>query len=191
MADLPQVVCNGAGPYSEEPAINGTIDQAAPTSPYRVLDQYHSRPRKVKVACAGAGASGLCLAYKIKHMLAPDSWELTIFEKNKTVGGTWHENTYPGVACDIPAHIYSFTFDPKSDWSHYYAYGAEIQRYFEGFADRHECRKYIKFQSKVVAARWQPDDGVWAITIQNTETGEQGEDWAHFFINGSGQFHFE
>jgi hypothetical protein len=128
----PQESCAMA-PLNEE-MING---QRQSSVEYQVLDQYHSQPRKVKIACSGAGASGLCLAFKIQRMLAPDTYDLTIYEKNTTVGGTWHENTYPGVACDIPAHIYSFTFDPKPDWSHYYAHGEEIQRYFEDFADRH------------------------------------------------------
>lgn len=57
--------------------------------PYRVLDQYHSKPRRLRVACVGAGASGLCLAYKMEKMLEPGSWELTLFEKNKHFGGTW------------------------------------------------------------------------------------------------------
>jgi len=154
---------------------------------YQILDQYHSQPRKVKIACSGAGASGLCLAFKIQRMLAPDTYDLAIYEKNTTVGGTWHENTYPGVACDIPAHIYSFTFDPKPDWSHYYAHGDEIQRYFEDFADRHNTRKFIQFETRVVGARWNTQEGIWKITLQNVVTGEEREDWAHFFINGSGR----
>lgn len=68
---------------------------------YRVGSQYHSKPSKLRVACIGAGASGLCLAYKMEKMLIPGSWELTLFEKNPQFGGTWYENTYPGVACDV------------------------------------------------------------------------------------------
>lgn len=127
---LPSVV-NGDANGFEYP-------EATPEGPYRVLmDQYHSKPRKLRVACVGAGASGLCLAYKMEKMLVPESWELTLFEKNPQFGGTWYENTYPGVACDIPAHDYVFTWDPKWDWSHFFAPGDEIQRYFEGFAERH------------------------------------------------------
>ena len=105
--------------------------------PYRTLDQYHSKPTKLRVACVGAGASGLCLAYKMEKMLEPGSWELTLYEKNPQFGGTWYENTYPGVACDIPSHDYNFTWDPKPDWSTFFASGKEIQGYFEGFAERH------------------------------------------------------
>jgi len=112
-------------------------EAAAPEGPYQVLDQYHSKPAKLRVACVGAGASGLCLAYKMEKMLHIGSWELTLFDKNPHFGGTWYENTYPGVACDIPSHLYTFTFDPNPNWSHFFAYGDEIQRYFEDFADRH------------------------------------------------------
>jgi cation diffusion facilitator CzcD-associated flavoprotein CzcO len=120
---------NGTHPEFDYP-------EATPEGPYRVLNQYHSKPRKLRVACVGAGASGLCLAYKMEKMMVPESWELTLFEKNPQFGGTWYENTYPGVACDIPAHDYVFTWDPKWDWSHFFAPGDEIQGYFEDFAKR-------------------------------------------------------
>jgi cation diffusion facilitator CzcD-associated flavoprotein CzcO len=61
--------------------------EPTPEGPYRVLDQYHSRPDRLRVACVGAGASGLCLAYKMEKMLEPDSWTLTLFEKNPHFGG--------------------------------------------------------------------------------------------------------
>lgn len=117
----PQVVVNGEGEPVQNavPATNGAVKEVKtnaavssateyhypPTvsegSEYAVLKQYHSKPTKLRVACIGAGASGLCLAYKMERMLAPSSWELTLFDKNSQFGGTWHENTYPGVACDV------------------------------------------------------------------------------------------
>lgn len=128
-------------------AVNGTkavLEMSEDTpKPYRVLDQHHSKPRKTRVACIGAGATGLCCAYKIERMLEAGSWELTLFEKNDHFGGTWYENTYPGVACDIPSHLYTFTWDPNPEWSHYFAYGPEIQKYFEGFAKRHGKARLI------------------------------------------------
>ena len=170
---------NGTAPTFDYP-------EATPEGPYRVLQQYHSKPRKLRVACVGAGASGLCLAYKMEKMMIPGSFELTLFEKNPQFGGTWYENTYPGVACDIPSHLYTFTFDPNPEWSHYFAYGPEIQKYFEGFADRHGSRKYMKLNTKVVKCRWDDEDSVWHITLQDQRTGEQWQDWAHCFINGTG-----
>jgi hypothetical protein len=121
---------NGIAAMYEYPPAN-------PEGEYKVLNQYHSKPSKLRVAGCGAGASGLCLAYKMERMLTPGSWELTLFEKNSQFGGTWYENTYPGVACDIPSHDYNFTWDPKPDWSQFFASGKEIQGYFEDFAERH------------------------------------------------------
>ncbi|KAF2737728.1 FAD/NAD(P)-binding domain-containing protein [Polyplosphaeria fusca] len=158
----------------------------APEGPYKVLEQYHSKPSKMRVACCGAGASGLCLAYKMEKMLEPGSWELKLFEKNPMFGGTWYENTYPGVACDIPSHDYNFTWDPKPDWSQFFAKGAEIQGYFEGFAERHGSKKYISLNSKIVEAQWDENEGIWKLTIENPQTKEKRNDWAHVFINGTG-----
>jgi hypothetical protein len=115
------VISNGkvAGLSNDIPPTNGVVKQTATNAdvatssdfqfppvipdgtPYTILDQYHSKPTKLRVACIGAGASGLCLAYKMNKMMIPDSWELTLFEKNPVFGGTWYENTYPGVACDV------------------------------------------------------------------------------------------
>ncbi|KAK5048544.1 hypothetical protein LTR84_005635 [Exophiala bonariae] len=170
------------------PSPSATFDYAeeSPEGPYRVLPQYHSKPTKLRVACIGAGASGLCLAYKMERMLVPGSWELTLFEKNPQFGGTWYENTYPGVACDIPSHLYTFTFDPNPEWSHYFAYGDEIQRYFENFADRFGSRKYMKLNMKVVECRWIEERSIWEITVEDQVTKETWKDWGHCVVNGTG-----
>ncbi|KAE9986270.1 hypothetical protein EG328_006273 [Venturia inaequalis] len=161
--------------------------QGTPDGPYKVLkDQYHSQVRKVRVACVGAGPSGLCTAYKMEKMLSPGSWELTLFEKNPHFGGTWYENRYPGVACDIPAHDYTFTWDPKWDWSHFFGPGDECQQYFEGFAERHGSEKYMKLNTRVVECRWDEEDGVWNITLEDQRTKGRYHDWAYILINGTG-----
>ncbi|KAL6242201.1 hypothetical protein RBB50_010749 [Rhinocladiella similis] len=165
-------------------AKHGTFDYPPP--PYQVLDQYHSKPSKIRVACAGAGATGLCCAYKMERMLEASSWELTLFEKNEQFGGTWWENTYPGVACDIPSHLYTFSWDPNPDWSHYFAYGGEIQQYFEGFAKRYALQKYMKLCTKVTEINWDNNQGIWNITLQDMVTKRIWYDWAHVFINGTG-----
>ncbi|KIX09042.1 uncharacterized protein Z518_00120 [Rhinocladiella mackenziei CBS 650.93] len=182
---------NNADHTASAPTTNGVMEhyeypEPPSDGPYRILNQYHSKPRKIRIACAGAGASGLCLVYKIQKTLVPDSWELNIYEKNAQIGGTWYENTYPGVACDIPAHIYTYTFDPKPDWNHYYAHGDEIQRYFEGFAERYGCHKYITLKTRVVHAEWQSAEAIWKLTLQNQGTKEEWHDWAHCFINATG-----
>jgi cation diffusion facilitator CzcD-associated flavoprotein CzcO len=168
---------NGAGlPYPETSSADA----------YKVLPQYHSKPTKLRVASVGAGASGLCLAYKMERMLEAGSWELVLLEKNPHFGGTWYENTYPGVGCDIPSHLYTFSWDPNPNWSHYFAYGPEIQRYFEGFAERHGSMKYMRLNTKVIEARWDEEAGKWTLVLEDQISGEKYEDWCHVLVNGSG-----
>ncbi|KAH8714138.1 hypothetical protein BGZ61DRAFT_505107 [Ilyonectria robusta] len=158
----------------------------SPDIAYKVLDQYHSKPSKLRVACIGAGASGLCLGYKMGKQMVPDSWELTLFEKNHHFGGTWLENTYPGVACDIPSHLYTFSWDPKPDWANYFAYGDEIQRYFEEFAEKNDLKKFMKLNTKVVEARWDEEKGLWSLTLEDQVTKGTWQDWCHVLVNGTG-----
>lgn len=82
--------------------------------------------------------------------------------------------------------MYTFSFDPKTDWSHFYAYGPEILKYFEEFADRYNSHRYIKLNTKVLEGRWNDERGIWIITLQDEKTKETWEDWAHIFINGTG-----
>jgi len=78
--------------------LNGDIAEypstEASSSPYHVLDQYHSKRPRIRIASVGAGASGLCLAYKAERILKPGTWDLVLYEKNPHLGGTWWENTY-------------------------------------------------------------------------------------------------
>jgi len=122
----------------------------------------------------------------MEKMMVPGTWELTLFEKNPVFGGTWVENTYPGVACDIPSHLYTYTFEPYPDWDFYYAYGAQIQDYFKHFAEKHKLEKYMKLNTKVIEAKWDEAKGIWNITLQDQNTGSTWNDWAHVFVNGTG-----
>ncbi|KAF6837955.1 4-hydroxyacetophenone monooxygenase [Colletotrichum musicola] len=157
-----------------------------PDTPYRILPQYHSKPTKLRVACIGAAVSGICLAYKMERQMVPGSWELTLFDKNPQLGGTWFENTYPGIACDIPSHLYTFSWDPKPDWSEYFAGGKEILEYLEGFSDRHGSRKYVKLNTKVIEGRWDEDEGRWILTLEDQVTKSTWQDWCHVLVNASG-----
>lgn len=79
----------------------GSIDPATLQGAYRVGNDYHSKPQHLRVICAGAGATGLCLAYKMKEKFNFENYDLVCYEKNSGVGGTWFENRYPGCACDM------------------------------------------------------------------------------------------
>ncbi|TID16122.1 CDP-diacylglycerol-glycerol-3-phosphate 3-phosphatidyltransferase [Venturia nashicola] len=85
-----------------------------------------------------------------------------------------------------PTHDYTFTWDPKWDWSHLFGPGDEIQQYFEGFAERHGSRKYMELDTKVVESRWDEEQGVWNITLEDQKTNGRYNDWAHVLINGTG-----
>jgi len=80
-----------------------------------------------------------------------------ILEKAAEIGGTWRDNTYPGCACDIPSHMYSFSFEPKPDWQNMWSFQAEIFDYLKGVTDKYGLRRYVQFNSHVDRAHW--DDG--------------------------------
>lgn len=98
--------------------------------------------------------SGLLAAIKLREA----GHEFTIFEKAAKVGGTWRENTYPGIACDVPSHLYSYSFDLNPDWHFMSSPGAEIQEYFEDVSRRFEIEKSIRFSDPVVRCEWTGED---------------------------------
>jgi cation diffusion facilitator CzcD-associated flavoprotein CzcO len=129
----------------------------SPPPTYQILDQYHSAPRHLKIIHVGAGASGLLTAYKASRMLS--NFSLTCYEKNPEIGGTWYENKYPGCACDIPAHTYTFSFEPKTDWSGYYSFADEIQDYMVKFYEKYGLSKFVRLNTEVKGARWLEEEG--------------------------------
>ena len=131
------------------------------------------------------GASGLLAAYKARKML--NNYELVCYEKNASIGGTWFVNRYPGCACDIPAHTYTFPWDPNPDWSQFYAGSEEIQRYFEGFLHKHLLEPFVRLNTEVLHAEWREYEGLWNVTLRNTGSGkEMWTDTCNVLINGSG-----
>ena len=107
--------------------------------------------RSLEVAVIGAGMSGLCMAVKLQDA-GIDSY--TIFEKADDVGGTWRDNTYPGLTCDVPSRYYSYSFRPNPNWSHVLPPGPEIRAYFQRVADERGIRSHIRFGTNVTAARY-------------------------------------
>ncbi|KAH7127336.1 cyclohexanone monooxygenase [Dactylonectria macrodidyma] len=149
---------------------------------YRVQDHAHSTSSKLKVISIGAGASGLYLAYSMDKRMK--NFDLTVYEKNSQIGGTWLENVYPGCACDIPAHIYTYTFRPNPKWSSYFVGSDEILRYFQDFADEFNLQRFIKFQSTVTSATYDEENAIWNVEI-DTPSGPI-IDWCDILINSSG-----
>ena len=89
------------------------------------------REREPRFVVIGAGMAGVLSAIKLREAGFSD---FVVYEKGDRVGGTWRENTYSGIACDVPSHLYSYSFAPNPDWSHRFSPGAEILEYFERVA---------------------------------------------------------
>ncbi|KAF2136375.1 uncharacterized protein K452DRAFT_259191, partial [Aplosporella prunicola CBS 121167] len=150
-----------------------------------LLEQPMHTRRPLKVICVGAGYSGLTLAHKIKHEYKlADMVDLTIYEKNTDVGGTWFENRYPGVGCDIPSHAYTFLFEPNPDWSKFYVPGPEIQQYIKRTVKKWGLDEKVQFNSRIVEAVWAESVGKWRVKLE--QNGVFKEDEADILVNGAG-----
>ena len=131
------------------------------------------------IAILGTGFAGLGMAIRLKQA-GIDSF--TIYEKADGVGGTWRDNTYPGAACDVPSHLYSFSFDSFPDWTRKFSPQPEILAYLEHCADAFGLRPHIRFGTEISAAAWDDEAQVWRL---RTTTGE--EHTAHALVSGLGQ----
>ena len=116
----------------------------------------------VKVAVLGAGFAGLCMGLRLK---AQGESSFLILEKADRVGGTWRENIYPGAGCDIPSHLYSYSFAPNPDWPEVYSAQPDILAYIEGVVDEHDLGGHIRFGSEVTGAAWDEAAGHWSISL--------------------------
>ena len=135
--------------------------------------------RQLRFVIIGAGMAGLLAGIRLKQRGDTD---FTIYEKGDGVGGTWRENHYPGLACDTPAHSYTYSFATNPEWSAYYAPGPEIRTYFEGVAGHHDLKKQIVFNSEVVSCRFV--GGRWKIM-----TRDGREDVADVVVAATGVLH--
>ncbi len=121
--------------------------------------------------------AGILSAIKLREAGQPD---FTVYEKAESVGGTWRENTYPGIACDVPSILYSYSFEANPAWSHRFSPGAEIQSYFEDVARRHDVQ--VRFGEEVT--RCEFTDGRWHL-----ETSSGHRDEVDFVIAATGVLH--
>jgi cation diffusion facilitator CzcD-associated flavoprotein CzcO len=135
--------------------------------------------RDLRFAILGAGMAGLLSAIKLREAGFRD---FTIYEKADRLGGTWRENTYPGIGCDVPSHLYSYSFALNPDWSHRYSPGDEIQNYFERVASEHGLDPYFRFGDEVKRCAFE--DGRWRI-----ETASGHRDTADIVIAATGVLH--
>jgi len=119
------------------------------------------------VAIIGAGFSGLCMAIKLKEA---GRTNFRVFEKAADIGGTWYLNRYPGCACDVPSHLYSFSFDQNSHWSRAYSPAPEIWRYQKATAEKHGVMPFIRCNAEVARAEYDEDAQLWRLTLASGES---------------------
>lgn len=136
---------------------------------------------RVEVAIVGTGFSGLGMAIKLRE--AGES-SFVILEKANGVGGTWRENTYPGCACDVPSHLYSFSFEQNPRWTRTFAPQGEILAYLERCTDTYDLRPQIRFGEEVTDAKFDERRGRWTIRTKSGTTID-----ARYFVLGTGALH--
>ncbi|MFC9964423.1 flavin-containing monooxygenase [Nocardia ignorata] len=119
-----------------------------------------------RVVVVGAGFGGLTMAAELKHAGIQD---FLVLEEGPEVGGVWRENTYPGCSCDVPAHLYSFAFDPYRDARVRYPHQQSILTYMREVTDRNGLRPHLRCNTTVVAADYSDTDRTWTLTTSSGE----------------------
>ena len=133
----------------------------------------------LRVLIIGSGFGGLGMAIQLQKAGIED---FLILEKAAEVGGTWRDNSYPGAACDVPSHLYSFSFEPKTDWSRKFAPQAEIHGYMLQCVAKYQLRPRIRCNAEVASAAFDAAAALWRVTLS---TGE--ELCAEVLISACGQ----
>jgi cation diffusion facilitator CzcD-associated flavoprotein CzcO len=116
--------------------------------------------RHTHVAIIGAGFAGIGMGIRLKRR-GEESFR--IFERAERIGGTWRDNTYPGIACDVPSHLYSFSFAPNPNWSQKYASGHEIATYLENCVSSENISDHLSLGTDVVDMRWDASAQLWRL----------------------------
>jgi len=114
----------------------------------------------------GAGFGGICMAVALRRAGVED---FLILEKGTGVGGVWRDNTYPGAACDVPSHLYSFSFAPNPDWSHTFARQGEIHAYLRDCVQRFSIAQHIRPGTEVAGARYIEERALWEVRLAGGE----------------------
>ena len=134
--------------------------------------------KQVDVAIVGAGFAGLGVGIELKNSGINS---FVIFEGEDGVGGSWRTNTYPGCACDVPSHLYSYSFEPNPNWPEAYSKQEDIRKYIEHCAEKYQLYPYIKFSTRVTDATFDEQLGVWVITADDGSITE-----ARVFVPATG-----
>lgn len=136
---------------------------------------------QVKVVIVGTGFSGLGMGIQLKRAGIHD---FVILEKAEEVGGTWRDNSYPGCACDIQSHMYSFSYEQNPEWSRSFPEQPEIFSYLKRVADKYRLYEHVRFGRELTGSRWDADARRWHVA---TKSGE--EYVSQFLVAGVGALH--
>lgn len=130
-----------------------------------------------RVAVIGSGFAGIGMAVRLRQAGLKD---FVVLERSDGIGGTWRDNSYPGAACDVPSHLYSFSFALNPNWSRTFSPQPEIWDYIKRVAGEHHVDEHVRYDSDVKAAHWEPDRNRWRLeTTRGTLT-------AQFVVSGAG-----
>jgi len=144
----------------------------------------YSNGKTPNVCIIGAGFSGLCAAIKLKEELGLKTF--TLFESLKDVGGTWFSNTYPGCACDIPSHLYSFSFEPNAEWTKNYSPQPEIWKYLERVTKKYGIYQHVRFETPVKSSTWDESTKKWKVVVFDKNSNQEEEQIFDIVINATG-----
>ena len=121
---------------------------------------------ELPVVIVGSGFSGIAMGVLLRKAGIES---FVILEKAGDVGGTWRENTYPGAACDVPSHLYSFSFEPNPDWSYAFSPQAEIHEYLRRCVDRYDLARHLRFHHEVTGGEFDAATGSWTVRLAGRE----------------------
>src|SRR5919112_5353920 len=134
-------------------------------------------PAEADVAIVGAGFSGLAMSIKLSELGIDDH---VVLERGEKPGGTWWFNTYPGCGCDVPSHLYSFSFAPNPDWSRTYSRQSEIEAYLRRVAEDFDLGRSVRLRTTVTGADWDEDERRWVVAT------DRGEVRARVLVSAAG-----
>jgi cation diffusion facilitator CzcD-associated flavoprotein CzcO len=155
---MPQIFANRAKHKTQQDDRHTSFSEESPDG--------RSSIKHVYVAILGAGFSGLGMAIRLKQRGQHD---FVVIEQATDIGGTWRDNTYPGCACDVPSHLYSFSFALNPDWSRSYSSQREIWEYLRRCARRYGIFPHIRWNNQLLDATWNDDEQHWHITTTQTQ----------------------
>jgi cation diffusion facilitator CzcD-associated flavoprotein CzcO len=143
------------------------------------MNENKTNRRNLRIIIIGAGMAGILAATRLRRT---GHTQVALYEKGDRIGGTWRDNTYPGLNCDVPAHAYTYSFAPNPDWSSYLAGGPEILAYFESVVKNQGIKPWIHFNQEVTSCIFR--DGRWHVTTASGLT-----DTADIIVAATGVLH--